>query len=350
VSTAIAQVKAPLKVVYLGGLTTEATEKTAIAMGNTLRDRHGLVPGRDFVVEGRTWRNAETNGLIASKNQMPAERERLDALLRDAQRRAQASAVLKVAREADLVYAGSWDIANQLKAATAERKVPVVFAVRANLESDRYRLVEQPGAPEGNLTGFTRYAHSVGKKIQLLTRAKSGIKSIAFVHGDVVLPQRRAEYQAACAALGVKYTELLIVGDSEKSGIGKISIASLAHALNGVDVDGYVIAEDSFLQENRAKLLEQLRLVNKPLVYPEPAEAGISALQYYPKLTREEDAIVEASRYLAFLLKGGKVRDLAVSLEPKDFEFVIDVSVAKRGGWQFSKEALNSANRIIGDN
>jgi hypothetical protein len=350
INQTVAQTKAPLKLIYLGGLSPEATERTAVALGNLLRSRHSLLLGQDFVIEGRTWRNLETGSFVVPKNQTPAERERTELQMKDAQKKAQIISAYKAAADADLIYAGSWDVANALKAATLERKTPVVFAVRANLESERYQLVQQPGAPEANLTGFTRYAHSVGKKIQLLVRSKPGLKHVALVHGDFVSPQRRAEYQAACSTLGVKYSELLLVADSMKASSSKIPISNLASTLNRLDIDGFVLAEDGFLQENRAKLVEQLRLVGKPVVYPEPAPAGISALQYYPKLTRDDEALAEAARYLAYLLKGGKVKDLAVSLEPKDFELAVDLSVAKRGGWQFSKDALNTATRILGEN
>jgi ABC-type uncharacterized transport system substrate-binding protein len=71
-------------------------------------------------------------------------------------------------RRPTLIYAGSWDVANEFKQQT--KTIPIVFAARANLESPVFRIVDNLRQPEANLTGFTRYINLIPKKLQLLKK------------------------------------------------------------------------------------------------------------------------------------------------------------------------------------
>ena len=288
---------------YLGGDRLELMQARRTLILKAL-GTHGLVEGRDFIMQVATF---------------GGEKAKLESLCREAAR-----------ASPKIIYAGSWDVANEMKKHTTT--TPIVFAARANLESPIFRIVDNLRQPEGNLTGFTRYVNLIPKKLQVLKDAFPAIGQIGFVYGVDIREERRVEYEAAASKLGIK----LAWRKFEKN-----DISSLAAKLNELPDDAFMVAHDDFLIYNRAEYLPQLAKVKRPLIYPEEASDKGVLMHYVPVL----DGEAKAAEYIAKLLRGAKVRDLAVQ-EPQEFDFSVNISTLRRNGLTMSRDVLARARKV----
>ena len=287
---------------YLGGDQIEVImlRQKKIAEGLKLM---GLVEGRDFVLRAHTY--------SGDRLLLPIVAKRL------------------VENGPRLIYAGSWDAANELKKHTST--IPIIFSARANLESPVFRIVDNLQAPERNLTGFTHYLNLIPKKLQLLKDAFPAVRQVGFVYGVDIRPEREREYAEAAKKIGIelKYRRLQ-EGD----------IADLAEKLNGWD-DAYLVAFDQFLVLNRAKYLEQLAKTKKPVIHPEEATDKGVLMHYLPVM----DGEAKAAEYISKILRGAKIKDLAVQ-EPQEFDLSVNVTTLKRNGLTMSRDVLSRARKV----
>ena len=234
-----------------------------------------------------------------------------------------------VAAQPRIIFAGSWDAANELRKHT--KTIPIVFAARANLESPNYRIVENLQQPEGNVTGFTRYAHLVPQKLQLLRDSFPALRRVGLVYGIDMLPEREREYVVASKKLGIDLT---------LRRIEKGDIPSLAEKLDRWD-DAYVIAYDDMLLYNRAPYVEQLVKTKKPVIHPEEATDKGVLMHYVPVM----DGEAKAAEYISKILRGAKIKDLAVQ-EPQEFDLSVNVTTLKRNGLTMSRDVLSRARKV----
>lgn len=229
-----------------------------------------------------------------------------------------------------IVYAGSWDIANEFKRQTQE--VPVVFAARANLESPLFRIVDNLQRPEGNLTGFTRYLNLVPKKLQVLKEAFPATRQVGFIYGVEIRDERRREYEAAANKLGISLSWRKFE---------KADLSSLSARVNELPDDAFLVAQDDLLLYSRGEYVAQLSKVKRPLIFPEDAtDKGI--LMHYVAVL---DGEAKAAEYISKLLRGAKVRDLAVQ-EPQEFDFSVNVTTLRRLGLTMSRDVLARARKV----
>ena len=229
-----------------------------------------------------------------------------------------------------LIYAGSWDTANQIKALT--NSVPVVFSVWSNLASPTFRIVDDLKAPEGNLTGFSAYVNLIPKKLQLLKEAFPKVKNVGFVHGVDIRDERRTEYSEAAKRLGININYRRLA---------KEDLPQLASKLNAVGDDAYLVAQDDLLLYERDVYVAQLAQLNAPVIHPEDATARGVLMHYFAVL----DVEAKVAEYLSKLLRGAKVRDLAVQ-EPQEFDLSVNVTTLKRNGLTMSRDVLSRARKV----
>ena len=265
--------------------------------------KYGLIVGKDFA-----WATSTIEG---NRERLPSESARI------------------VSNRPTIIYAGSWDVANEMKKHT--KTIPIVFAARARLESPVFRIVDNLQQPEGNITGFTRYVNLIPKKLQVLKEAFPAIRQIGFVYGIDIRPEREREYADAAKKLGfeLKFRQI------EKS-----DLPSLAEKLDRWD-DAYMIASDDLLTYNRVPYLEQLAKTKKPVIHPEEATDKGVLMHYVPVM----DGEAKAAEYISKLLRGAKVRDLAVQ-EPQEFDLSVNVTTLKRNGLTMSRDVLSRARKV----
>lgn len=287
---------------YVGGDPLLVVERRGAQIVTEL-GRIGLRQGTDFDFSAKTY---------------GGDKVRLASLAREV-----------VAGKPSVIYAGSWDAANELKKYT--QTIPIVFAARANLESPVYRIVENLQRPEGNITGFTRYVNLIPKKLQLLKEAFPSARQVGFVYGVDIRPEREREYADAAKKIGI---------DLKFRRIEKGDFPSLAQNLDRWD-DAYLVAADDLLLYNRAPYLEQLAKTNKPVIHPEQATDKGVLMHYVPVM----DGEAKAAEYISKILRGAKVRDLAVQ-EPQEFDLSVNVTTLKRNGLTMSRDVLSRARKV----
>ena len=291
------------RITYVGSSESNALEPRRLRIVSELA-RLGHVVDRDFAIVARSYNN--------DKKQLASLTE------------------LIVAEKPDFIYAAAWDAANALKPLT--KTIPIVFAARANLESPTFRIVDNLQVPEGNLTGFTRYVNLIPKKLQVLKDAFPATRRVAFIHGNEIREERRREYENAASKIGI----ILSWRKYEKS-----DLPNLAGRLNELPDDAFMVAFDDFLVYNRVDYLAQLANVRRPLICPEEATDKGVLMHYVPVL----DGEAKAAEYISKLLRGAKIRDLAVQ-EPQEFDFSVNVTTLRRLGLTMSRDVLARARKV----
>jgi putative tryptophan/tyrosine transport system substrate-binding protein len=230
-----------------------------------------------------------------------------------------------------IIYAGNVDVLSEVKKRTTT--IPVIFSVRSNLKSIVIDHVQNPAAPEGNLTGITRYINLVEKKIQYVKDAFPLTKSIGFVYANDILPERKTAYEKAAASFGLTFN-LRRISD--------VDVAGLAAKIDSMPDDAFITAQDDLMTIRKSEVITQLARVRRPLIHCEPGAASEGVLMHYVATIDREAKIAD---YISKLLNGVRVRDLPVQ-EPQDFDFSINLATMRRNGHSIPAAVLNRARLI----
>ena len=259
-----------------------------------LRDL-GYVEGRNVVIE---YRDAE------------GKFERLPAL-----------AAELVALKVDVILASAAPQALAAKQATTT--LPIVFC--AAPDPVETGLVTSLARPGGNVTGLSMLTPElVGKRLELLTQAVSGVSRVAVLWQPGVPGERTdkdmvKEAEAAARAMGVQpqFVEARGPADFDRA------FSDMTTARAGALI---VVGSSMFFNERR-RLVDLAAKNRLPAVYPlrEYVDAG-GLLVYGPNLA---DLYRRAATYVDKILKGAKPADLPVE-QPTKFELVINLKTARR--------------------
>ena len=276
-----------------------------------LRDL-GYVEGRDVVIE---YRDAE------------GKFERLPAL-----------AAELVALKVDVIMASAAPQALAAKQATTT--LPIVFC--AAPDPVETGLVTSLARPGGNVTGLSMLTPElVGKRLELLTQAVSGVSRVAILWQPGVPGERKdedmvKEAEAAARALGVQpqFVEARSPADFDRA-FSDMTTAS-AGAL--------IVAGSSMFFIERRRLVDLAAKNRLPAVYPlrEYVDAG-GLLVYGPKLA---DLYRRAATYVDKILKGTEPGDLPVE-QPTKFELVFNLKTAKALGLEVPPLLIAQADEVI---
>lgn len=300
---ALAQGTEVKRVIYFGGASADRTKEVHSRLVSALA-RNGHVAGVHFSLDAMT--------TLGDRSKLAEVAQRV------------------VDTKPFAIYAGSWDAADTLRRLTTE--IPIVFQAFAELNGTRFEIVKNPLSPEANLTGFTHYKNLVPKKLEYLKRSFSATKRVGFVYGIDILPSRADDYARAAKTLGI---------DLVFRRIDQKTLPALAAHLNGLTDDAFLIAHDDLLLYNRVAFIEQLSQVRKPLIYPEAAtEKGV--LMHY-RATIDGEA--KAAEYLSKLLRGAKIRDLAVQ-DPQEVDLSVNMTTLRRLGLSIPNDVLTEFRKV----
>jgi ABC-type uncharacterized transport system substrate-binding protein len=222
-------------------------------------------------------------------------------------------------------------------AKAANSTIPIVFAYGGDPVGDG--LVASLNRPGGNVTGVTFIATSLTtKKLELLREIAPGVTDIGLL---VNRAGTLAEFQIKDVSEAVERLGLRLHIASVSSE-GEIDEAFTA--LSQLKVGALVVGTDPIF----AVLLNQLTAVAArykiPAIYniPEYCEAG-GLMSYGARFT---DALYQAGKYVARILKGEKPADLPV-MQPTKIEFVINLKTAKAMGLNVPPQLLARADQVI---
>ncbi len=242
---------------------------------------------------------------------------------------------LAESRPAVLVAVGANQAGLAAKAAT--QSIPVVFGVGADPVD--LGLVRDLARPEANLTGTTLLTQLLdAKRVELLREMVPGAKSIAILINPTnpgAAEQLKAA-QAAADALGFSQTVLRTTSEAE--------IDRAFAALDSAPVDALVVAVDSFLIGQRARIVAAAAARKLPAMYPSREFVGVGGLASYAP--RWVDMYRIIGTYAGRILKGAKPSDLPVQ-RPTAFELVVNLRTARTLGVPLPPIILNRADETI---
>lgn len=245
------------------------------------------------------------------------------------------AAELAASNPAVLVAVGANQAGLAAKAAT--RTIPIVFGVGADPVD--LGLVRDLARPEANLTGTTLLTQLLdAKRVELLREIAPDARSIAILINPTNpgAAEQLKSAQAAANALGFSQTVLKTTTEAE--------IDRAFAALESAPVDALVVAVDSFLIGQRARILAAAASRKLPAVYPSREFVDAGGLASYAP--RWVDMYRIIGTYAGRILKGAKPSDLPIQ-RPTTFELVVNLRTAKTLGLALPPIILGRADETI---
>lgn len=293
---------------YLTGRTEDANVDLAAAFRRGLAET-GFVEGRNLAIEYRSSQGS-TDGLP----QLAAE---------------------LVKRGVALVFAASTGSALAAKAAIGT--IPIVFSGSA--DPVRLGLVASLNKPGGNVTGVSRYGHSLGsKRLQLLLELASGAATTGIlVNPDN--PSAVAELQDLRAAASALRVETTVVEARSESGLDRAF-----ETLGERKLRALYMLDDPFFSgkfDRIAALALHNSIATCSTFDAFPRAGGL--LSYGADVA---DVVRQCGVYAGRILKGASPADLPVML-PTRFSLAINLKTAKALGLALPPSVLAQADEVI---
>lgn len=297
-------VNRPLRVGYLGNALPTTAELRAHddAFRSEMR-RLGWVEGSNIVYEFRFAEGVQ---------------ERYIAIAREF-----------VSMRVDLIAAMGTAAATFAKQETST--IPIVFIAAEPVE---YGLVASLARPGGNLTGFGVLVDPLmGKRMQILTQAVSGIRRIAYLGMN-----ESKSVDIAKASAKTLQRELLLAQVVERPEDLPSAISSAPSA------DAWLVDDYPMFTAHRGLIIELLEAQRKPTVFSSISWMREGGLMAYSADT--VDMRRRAAGYVDRILRGVKPRDLPVQ-EPVRYLLGINLRTAHRLGITLARSVLLQADELI---
>jgi putative ABC transport system substrate-binding protein len=230
---------------------------------------------------------------------------------------------------------GGSNSAKAAKAATT--KIPIVFVNGDDPIGSG--LVSSISRPEGNVTGLSFYAASLGpKKLELLRELvpRSGVFGVLMNRGNA-----SAETEAANVSVAAKAVkqEVRIVGASSEDDIER-AFDTFANE----KVAALLVTTGQFFGNNTQRIVALAGRHALPAIYDRREFTAIGGLISYG--TPFADVHRQGGIYVARILKGARPADLPV-LQPTKFELAINLKTAKALGLSVPLTLQAIADEVI---
>ena len=293
---------------YLTGRSEGANVDLAAAFGRGLAE-NGFVEGRNVAIEYRSSQGGT--------DQLP----RLAAEL--------------VQRGVALLFAASTGSAVAARAATGT--IPIIFAGSA--DPVRLGLVASLNKPGGNITGVSRYGHSLGpKRLQLLLELAPGAATVGILvnPGNPSAAAELQDLQAAATALKVETT---VVEARSEPGIDQAF-----KTLGDRGLRALFMLDDPFFsgQFDRIAALALRHSIATCSTFDGFPRAG-GLVSYGADVA---DVFRQCGVYAGRILKGARPADLPVML-PTRFDLAINLKTARELGLIVPPSILARADEVI---
>jgi len=235
----------------------------------------------------------------------------------------------------DVVVTGGGATTRAAKEATTT--IPIVFAQDGDPVASGF--VASLARPGGNITGLSNFAPELnGKRLELLKEIVPKLSRVAVLGTSTVPGHARflKETEPAAGALRLQLQFLDVRAPKD--------IETAFRAASKGRADGLLVLSGPVLTSHRTQVLDLAVESRLPAIYnfPEWVEAG-GVMSYGVNLT---DLFQRAATYVDKILKGAKPADLPVE-QPKKFEFIINLKVAKQIGLTIPPNVLARADRVI---
>jgi putative ABC transport system substrate-binding protein len=227
--------------------------------------------------------------------------------------------------------------ATALAAKQATSTIPIVF-VNGD-DPLRAGLVSSISRPEGNVTGASLYATSLGpKKLELLrgVAPRAGTVGVLANSGN---PSAEAEADRVAAAAKAMRQDVRIIGAGSESDIER-AFETFANE----KVVALLVTTGAFFGNHTQRIVALAARHALPAIYDRREFTAVGGLISYG--TRFVDVFRQGGIYLARILKGAKPADLPV-LQPAKFELVINLKTARALGVTVPESILVAADEVI---
>lgn len=238
----------------------------------------------------------------------------------------------------ELVAAGVDVIAgmNTAAASAARRATSAIPIVMVATQPVEYGLIESVQRPGGNVTGVSlALLPLVGKRMQLLTQAISGIRRVAYLG---IGEQRNVD---AVRATGHQLGVDVIPVDALPNGVSLELPSAFAQ---GAAADAWLVDDYPSFYPQRIQIFESIAKQRKAAMYTVPYWVSEGALFAYAQDTVA--AFSRAAEYVDRVLRGAKPSELPVD-EPTKFVFAINLGTARALGIVIPKSVLLQATEVI---
>ena len=311
ITSSSAAAQQPKKIPRIGFLSSVASSVLSARTEAFQQDMHdlGYVEGKNIVIE---WRYAEEKP------------DRLSEFVAELVR-------LKM----DVIVSAAPAVTRPVKQAT--KTIPIVMAFDDDpVGNDFVTSLARPG---GNITGLSNLSPEIsGKQLELLKEIVPRLTRVAVLGTSKRAGNAQSfkEIELAAAVFGVKvyYIDVHEPQDLETAFRG-----ARKELVDAVLVFGGPVFN------SRRKQLADLALRNKlPAIYPRQEFVEEGGLMTYG--VNINDQYRRAATYVDKILKGAKPADLPVE-QPKKFEFVINLKVAKQINLTIPPNVLVRADKVI---
>jgi ABC-type uncharacterized transport system substrate-binding protein len=220
-------------------------------------------------------------------------------------------------RVAAILASGGGAPTRAAKAATAT--IPIVFTTA--YDPVTVGLVGSLGHPEGNVTGVTFFAGSLGaKRLELLRELLPNAAAVVMLanRSNPIADAEVEEVKSAAKTLGI---QLQVLPSSTEGDIDAIFAAFRQHP-----PDALFLQTDPFFQSRKDQIVALAARHAIPAIYPNREFVSAGGLISYG--ASQTDAYHQAGVYTSRILKGTKPAELPV-MQPTRFELVINLTIAK---------------------
>ena len=217
------------------------------------------------------------------------------------------------------------------------RSIPIVFGNVSDPVESGY--VVSLARPDGNVTGFTAFEHSLGGKwVELLKEVAPTLLQVLVVYLEDQYSSRQLlrSTQEAGRTLGVAIHPAPVLN------LADIELAIERFARNGGG--GLVTLPHTVITNNNRRIFELAGKHRFPAVYPFRQYALDGGLISYG--SDEADAYRRAAGYVDRILKGEKPGTLPVQ-NPVKFQLVINLKSARTFGFDIPARLLLRADEVI---
>jgi putative ABC transport system substrate-binding protein len=235
-----------------------------------------------------------------------------------------------------IVTSGLHLAAQEAKSATST--IPIVFM--SGNDPIEFGLVKSLSRPDGNLTGVSMVASSLGPKQLGLLRDLVPKATVFALITNPNNPNSKLlveTLQKTSDGLGIRL-ETLTADGTERD------IDAAFEAIAARRAEGLVLANDTVIRSRTDQIVALAARRAIPVVYPFRQYAAAGGLMSYG--TSLTHAIREVGIYTAKVLGGAKPSDLPI-LQPTTFELVINLRTAKALGLAIPSGMIAIADEVI---
>ncbi len=241
-----------------------------------------------------------------------------------------------VGQKVDVIVVGSSQSAAAAHRAT--KTVPIVLAGVANAVGAG--LVASLAKPGGNVTGMQLYSpETMGKRLQLLQEVVPGLRRVAVLRG-VPWPRPgfvlyRDATDAAATTLDIRARFVQFEQPEDLDLLFEEMVREREQTL--------LVWSNPHVYAHRKQIYDLTIRHRLPAIYDVASFKEVGLLVYAAKI---EAVLREAATYVDRILKGANAGDLPIG-QPKTFELIINLKIAKALGLTIPQSLLRRADEVI---